>query len=320
MTKLISIAKNTFTETLRQPIYAVIVVASLLLFLFTGPLTTFTLDDENKLLREIGLSTLFLTSLFISIFAASGAISEEIDNKTVSTILTKPVSRPFFIISKFIGIVIAVILAHYICTIALIMVIRNGVLLSVNDTHDLVVIAAAAGSVVFTVLLSAFLNYAYDWKFSSTSMVLLSVFATISIIFLAFIDKTWKFNPGENGINLSDVYASILLLLGVLTIAALAVALSAKFNMTVTLSGCLGFFMIGLISDYTFGRFAEQNIFAKIAYFTIPNMQVFWVSDAIYEGAIIPLKYVIIGAVYSICYIIGILCIAVALFQRRQVG
>ncbi|MBN1796477.1 MAG: ABC transporter permease [Sedimentisphaerales bacterium] len=320
MTKLFSIAKNTFTEILRQPIYSIIIVASLFLFFITGPLTMFSMgDDDNKVLREIGLSTLFLTSLFISIFAASGAVAEEIDNKTVSTVITKPVARPIFVISKFVGVALAVALAHYICTIALLLMIRNGILDSADDVNDRTVLVAVAATAVLSVLLSAFFNYVYDWKFSSTAVVLLSIFATVSIVLLAFIDRDWRFNPAKNGINLTDIYASILLLLGVLSIAAMAVALSVRFNMAVTLGGCMGFFMVGLVSDYAFGRFADQSILAKIAYFIVPNLQVFWVSDAIYEGSPVPAKYILITAVYAVCYIIAILSIAIALFQRRQV-
>jgi ABC-2 type transport system permease protein len=75
MRNLVTIAKNTLIETLRQPVYAAIVGIALLLFLLSPSLAMYTMDDDNKLLREIGLSTLFLTSLFVAIFSASGAVS-----------------------------------------------------------------------------------------------------------------------------------------------------------------------------------------------------------------------------------------------------
>lgn len=320
MYKLLTIAKNTFTETLRQPVYAIIIVAALLLFFISPSLTMYTMSDDNKLLREIGLSTLFLSSLFIAVFSASGAVAEELENKTITTVLSKPVQRPIFIAAKFLGVAAAVALAHYICTIALLMAIRHGVLETVNDTHDRTVIAAAATTAGAALLLSAFFNYVYDWKLSSTAIVLMSIFATMSIGFLAFIDRDWKFNPRNNGINVVDIYGSVLLLLAAIIIVALAVALSARFNIVVTLSACIGVFLLGLISDYTFGRFAATNLWAKIGRFIVPNLQVFWISDAIYEGSTVPLKYILITGAYALCYAAGILSIAIALFQRRQVG
>jgi len=280
----------------------------------------YTMDDDNKLLREIGLSTLFLTSLFISIFSASGAVAKELENKTIMTVLTKPVQRPVFIVAKFLGVAFAVILAHYICTIAMLMVIRHGVLETVNDPHDWTVISTAGVIVVAVFLLSAFFNYAYDWKFSSTAIILTAIFATLGIIFLAFIDINWQFNPKENDISVVDIYGSVLLLLAGIVIVALAVAFSSRFNIVVTLSACIGIFLLGLVSDYAFGRFAQSQLWAKIGRFLVPNLQIFWISDAIYEGSQVPVKYILITASYAFCYTIAILALAIAFFQRRQVG
>jgi len=280
----------------------------------------YTMSDDNKLLREIGLSTLFLTSLFIAIFSASGAVAEEMENKTITTVLTKPVQRPIFILAKFLGVVAAVVLAHYICTIASLMAIRHGVLETASDTHDWTVISTAAIVVALAFLLSAFFNYTYDWKFSSTAIVLGGILATLGIIFLVFIDRDWKFAPQNNGINAVDIYGSLLLLLAAIIITALALALSARFNIVATLAGCIGIFLLGLISDYAFGRFAQTQLWAKIGRFLVPNLQIFWISDAIYEGSEVPLKYILISASYALCYTAAILALAIALFQRRQVG
>jgi len=320
MNKLFTIAKNTFIEILRQPVYAIIIVAALLLFFISPSLTMYTMSDDNKLLREIGLSTLFLTSLFIAIFSASGAVAEEIENKTIITVISKPIQRPIFIIAKFIGVAVAVALAHYICTIALLMAIRHGVLETVRDTHDMTVLGTTGFILLATFLLSAFFNYAYDWKFTSTAIILTGIFATLGMVFLSVIDRNWQFNPAENGINAVDIYGSVLLLFAAIIIVALAVALSAKFNIVVTLSACLGIFFLGLVSDYAFGRFAETHLWARIGRYLVPNLQIFWISDAIYEGSEVPLKYLVISASYALCYTIAILSLAIALFQRRQIG
>jgi hypothetical protein len=263
--------------------------------------------------------------LFIAIFSASGAVAEEIENKTITTVLTKPVQRPIFIIAKFLGVTAAVALAHYICTIALLMTIRHGVLEDVSATHDWTVLGAAGVVVGAALLLSAFFNYVYDWKISSTAVVLIGIFATFAIVFLYFIDRNWRFSPADNNINTVDIYGAVLLLFAAIIIVALAVALSSRFNIVVTLSACIGIFLLGLVSDYTFGNLAEKQFFgaeilARIGQFIVPNLQIFWISDAIYEGSEIPLKYIIISSSYAVCYTTAILALAIALFQRRQVG
>jgi hypothetical protein len=320
MRKLFTLTKNTFIETLRQPVYAIIIAAALLLFFISPSLAMYTMSDDNKLLREIGLSTLFLTSLFIAIFSASGAVAEELEHKTITTVLSKPVQRPIFIVSKFLGVAATVVLAHYICTIALLMTIRHGVLETASDTHDWTVLGTAGVGLALAFLLSAFFNYAYDWKFSSTAIVLTSIFGTLGIVFLSFIDRNWQFNPQENGFNALDVYGSVLLLLAAIIIVALAVALSTRFNIVVTLSACVGIFLLGLVSDWAFGELAKTQLWAKICYFSVPNLQIFWISDAIYEASSVPLKYIIISATYALCYTTAILALAIALFQRREIG
>lgn len=320
MGKIITIAKNTFIETLRQPVYAIIIFAVLVLMALSPSLTMYSMSDDDKLLREIGLSTLFLASLFVAIFSASGAVADEIENKTILTVLTKPVRRPAFVLAKFLGIFAAVALAHFILTSALLMTIRHGVMTAAYQRHDWTVISAAITAASLTILLSAFFNYAYDWKFSATAVVLAAVFAAGTITLLAFIDRDWQFNPAGNRINMVDVYGSILLLLGAMIIAALALAFSTKFNIVATLSACVGIFMLGLVSDYVFGRFAETHLWAQIGRYLVPNLQIFWVSDAIYEGNPVPGMYILISASYAVCYTAAVLFIAIGVFQRRQVG
>ena len=321
LNKLLSITKNTFTETIRQPIYAAIIVVALLSMFISPSLTMYTMEDDSKLLRELGLSTLFLAGLFTAIFSASAAVTEEFETKTIINVLSKPIQRPVFIIGKFLGVTAAVFLSFYVCTIAYLMAARHGVLTTASDTHDMTVLTAAGVVIGVSMLLTAFLNYSYDWKFSSTAIVSMAILATLGIIFLALIDRDWKFNPADNGITVFDIYASVLILIAIVILVALAIMFSTRFNVVLTLICCIGVFLLGLISDYAFGRFAQSHIWAKIGRMLVPNLQVFWISDAIYEGSSeLSASYILTGASYGFCYTAAILLIAIALFQSRQVS
>lgn len=320
MTQLFTIAKNTLTETLRQPIYAIIIGCAILVYILIPSLTMYTMDDDNKLLREIGLSTLFLTSLFVAIFSAAGAVAEELENKTITTVLSKPVSRPIFVVAKFLGVSCAVVLAHFICSIALLFTIRHGVLDSAGDTYDWTVITASLAAIFGSLIMGTFFNYLFGWKFSSSVIVLLGIFATIGVLFLTFVDKHWQYNPQENHFSLFEIYAAILLLLAALIITALAIAFSSRFNIVVTLGACVGIFLLGLVSDHIYDQLGVTHLWAKILYYTVPNFQVCWISDAIYENKPIPARYIGMAASYTTCYTGAVLALAVALFQRKQVG
>jgi ABC-2 type transport system permease protein len=318
--KIWIIAANTFTETLRQPIYAVIVISGLILLFISPAVTMYTLDEDIKLLRELGLSTLFLSGLFIAIFSAAGAVTEEIETRTITTVLSKPVSRSVFIVGKFFGVVTAVALAHYILTLAMLMAIRHGVLSDAGDTHDWTVMSAAGGIVLLSILITAFLNYSYDWNFVATGMGLLAGLSSLAMVFLTFIDRDWKYNPAGNKFTAFDINASILLFLAVVVLVALAILFSTRCNVVLTLSFCVGIFLLGLISDWIFGRFADTYLWAQIGYRLVPNLQIFWAADAIYGSGSIPFRYILQTGVYTLLYSAGILSFAVALFQKRQVG
>jgi len=322
--RLLAISKNTFIETLRQPIYTVIIVFALILMFLAPAISMYTLDEDVMLLRELGLSTLFLAGLFISIFAATGAITEEIETGTITTVLSKPVNRPTFVAGKFFGVCAAVTLAHFLITMTFLMVVRHGVLESASDEIDWTVVTAAGSAILLAITITAFLNYLYDWSFPATAIVLGTTFLAFGTLFLVFIDREWKFNPAGNNFQLFDVIASALLLLALFTLVALAILFSTRFNEVLTLTFCVGIFLLGLISDWIFKPSAnlssDQPIWGKIGSILTPNLQFFWVSDAIYENATIPLSYLWDTALYSGLYTAGILALAIALFQRRQVG
>src|SRR3972149_2942165 len=127
---------NPFVETLPQPIYGVILLATAGMLILNVSLAGFTLDDDDKLLLDLGLSTLLLSGLFLSAFSAAGVLSREIENKTVLTVISKPVSRPVFILGKFAGLMAALLIAYYLCTLVFVLTIRHGVLQSSSDPWD----------------------------------------------------------------------------------------------------------------------------------------------------------------------------------------
>lgn len=320
MIRLLSIAKNTFIETLRQPIFSVIIVFALLLLLLAPSITMYTLDEDIKLLRELGLSTLFIAGLFIAVFSSTGAITEEIESGTITTVLSKPISRHVFVLGKFFGIAVAVTLAHLIITMAFLMIVRHGVLETASDEIDWTVVVAASAAVLLTFILTAFMNYVYDWNFPATGVITGLIFFGFAILFLFFVDREWKFNPADNKFTAFDIMASVLLLFAVYMLVAIAILFSTRFNEVITLTLCIGVFLLGLISDWLFGRFADENMWAKIGFILTPNLQIVWISDAIYETAAVPLNYLGMVSIYTVLYTSGILALAVALFQRRQVG
>ena len=64
--KLLAISRNTFLESVRQPILSVLILMAALALVLNPSVAAYTLDDDNKLLIDLGLSTLLLAGLLMA--------------------------------------------------------------------------------------------------------------------------------------------------------------------------------------------------------------------------------------------------------------
>jgi ABC-type transport system involved in multi-copper enzyme maturation permease subunit len=286
----------------------------------------FTIDDDNKLLKDVGLSTLLVAGLFLAVFAAATVVTEEIENKTILTILTKTVSRSAFVIGKFLGIAAAVLLAQYLLAIVLLMVIRHGVMQTATDERDrdTVVVILGLVSMFFVFLVGLAGNYFYRWRFSSTAIILATICGTVIMALLYFIDPNWQLNPAGNNLH-PELLAPIgLMIIATLILTAIAVAAATRLGMIMTLTVCAIIFVLGAAMQQWLAPIACQSglssYLAWAALALVPAIDVFVVTDAITRGDSIPLAYVGQTAVYAFFYVCAALLFAVALFRNRQLG
>lgn len=323
---LIAIITNTFTETLRQPVCAVVIGATVLLLAMTPSLTMFSLTDDNQLLQDVGISTLMVAGLLLAVFASTTVVTEEIENKTALTVISKTVSRSAFVIGKFIGVAAAVFLGQFLLSLVLLMVARHGVLTGIQDESDSVVTTLAIAATVLTLIVALAGSYFYQWRFSSTSILLGTLFATAAVVLLVFIDPEWHYNPAENNMpwDLLAPIALAVLATGILT--AIAVAASTRFNLVMTLIFCATVFVLGNMVQYWLGPTAMANDAGLSRYFAwaglaiIPSINLYVVTNAIYGDIAVPLIYIGHAAVYALLYVAAVLLFAIAAFRGRDLG
>ena len=319
-----TLALNTFVETIRQPIYGVILIATAVMLILNVSLAGFTLDDDDDLLLGLGLSTLMLSGLFLSAFSAAGVLSREIENKTVLSVISKPVSRPLFLLGKFTGLLAALLVAFYVSVLVFILAQRHGVLQSTSDPWDAPVLAFGFGSLVFSLLAAAFCNYFYGKDFPTTTMAFLTPLLTIAILVVAKFNEEWEVIPfGSNFIGGQVLIAAYLVWLMVVVTAAVALAASTRFGQLMTLVICTVVLAVGIVSDYAFGQYEDTSWLARGAYRILPNMGPFWVVDGLVAGTektAVPFKYVGLASAYAGLLTVAILNLAIAAFQKREVG
>lgn len=321
LTKLWGIIANCFTETIRQPIYGILLLVAAGLLVLNVGLAAYTLDDDNKLLKDLGLSTLLLTGLFLAAFSAAGVLSREIENKTVLTVISKPVGRPLFLLGKFLGLTGALAVACYLAGSVFLLTVRHKVLERASDDFDLPVILFGMAAILGPLLIAAFCNYIYDMHFSSTAVGLAVPFMTLALILVGLISPEWRLQLLDPDLFDPQLIGAVLLVFAmVMVLTAVSVAVSTRLGQVMTLTVATVVLLIGLVSDTFFGQHRETSILADLAYRITPNFAFLWVADALTHENPITLHYVSIAFGYAMLLVLAALFIGIALFQKREVG
>ena len=103
LSRIATIARNTFREAVRDRVLYNLVLFVLLLTggaVFLGELSA---AQEAKIIVDIGLSAMLLFGVFISIFIGVGLVYKEIERRTIYAIFSKPVGRGEFLAGKYLG-------------------------------------------------------------------------------------------------------------------------------------------------------------------------------------------------------------------------
>lgn len=108
-----AIAVNTFKETIRDRVLAIIVVFALIMIAGSLWLGSISLGEEGRMMKDFGLVAVTVFGLIVAVFVAAGLVHKEVEKRTVYVLFSKPVSRAAFITGKFLGLcgTMAVVLA-----------------------------------------------------------------------------------------------------------------------------------------------------------------------------------------------------------------
>ncbi len=319
--KLNAIARNTFVETIRQPIFGVVLVATFLLMMLNVSLAAYTLDDDDKLLTELGLSTLLLSGLFLASFSATSVLTREIENKTVLTVVSKPVSRPVFLAGKYLGLVGALALAFYLGFLAFIFCLQHKVLQTSADTWHLPVITFGLGGTILVCIVAGIRNYVTGKEFITTALAIGTPLLTLGAVATFFFGRHWEWTGFDPGLVTPPVVGAVFLVFcAVMVLTAIALAASTRVGQVMTLTICLATLVVGLITDYVLSAMAQVSVLADVVYRHVPNFSVFWIIDAVNNEQGIPVVYALYVTLYAAFLSVAALSVGVALFQRREVG
>ncbi len=105
------IVRHTFLESLVQPIYSLVLLLAAAVLVIFGVLPFFTLGEDTKMFLAVGLDVVLVSVLVSTLFATSRTVFDEIEDRTMLTLMSKPVLKWEVIVGKFLGIILAALLS-----------------------------------------------------------------------------------------------------------------------------------------------------------------------------------------------------------------
>jgi ABC-type transport system involved in multi-copper enzyme maturation permease subunit len=175
MNRILVIARNTFREAVRDRVLYNLVLFVLMITASAVFLGELTAGQEARTIVNLGLTAMLVFGAFISIFVGVSLVSKEIEKRTVFAIFSKPVGRGEFIVGKYLGL----------CLTLLVNVLLMGVgvslaLLYVGSGN----LALSIWAAIFLIFLELTILTAIATLFSSFSSPALSALLTFFIFII----------------------------------------------------------------------------------------------------------------------------------------
>jgi len=266
------IARNTLVESLRQPIFFVLIAVSGLLQALNTSASGYSMGytdsaevhGDDKMLLDVGMATVFVMGLILAAFQATAVISREIEDKTILTIVSKPIARPTVIFGKYLGVSAAIMMATLIMITFLMFGVRHEVMTNAGDMMDMPVILFSCGAVLIAILVAGWTNFFYGWSFPQIAVVIMTPLVPAAYLLTLAFSKEWELQSLATDFKPQILLACLGLSMAMLVLTAIAVAASTRLSQVMTLVICVGVFVLGLLSNHFLGKRAFLNDYAAV--------------------------------------------------------
>ncbi len=104
MRRIAAIAAVTWTELVRMKVFYFLIIFALLVIGNSFFLAKFSFEEEFQMLKDIALGAMSIFSALLAILATATLLPKDIEDRTIYTILAKPVSRTEYLLGKLAGV------------------------------------------------------------------------------------------------------------------------------------------------------------------------------------------------------------------------
>ena len=103
MGPFIALTLNGFREARRNRVTLIVALFALSLLLSSSLVVEVTVGVFDRVLTDMGLGSMSLMMVLLTIFLSSGLISREIERRTIFLMVSKPLSRGAFLVGRLFG-------------------------------------------------------------------------------------------------------------------------------------------------------------------------------------------------------------------------
>ena len=308
------IAFNAFRESLREPVYFLMLLAALLLIAHYPPAAIFVFSEQLKLVVDSSMATTLLFGLIVSVLCSSYTVAREMRNGTVLLLMSKPIQRWSFVLGKILGIAMAGTLFVAVCNFATFI----SVFIATDQFRfEMPLYFTMLGLLALGCVAGMLANYLKACSFPE-----IATWATAVLIPLFAV---YCYLTGEHpSLSLKDLTKALILVnFAVVTMSTFAVVFATRFDIVPNLCLCTALFFAGLVSSYLFQRTTDNELLnglCAVLYAVFPNWQFFWLADAVAVKRHSPDDYILNAALYLVIYIILGSTWAVATFQHKELA
>ncbi len=242
-------------ELVRQPVFLLLMTSASAFNVFLAAVPYFGFGDDPKLVKDSTLAVMLVTGLFGAILSASASVAHEIRTGTALAVLAKPVGRAQFLLAKYVGLAGALLVLTYVNAVSALLASRMA--FDAYGETDLRSLGIFAGALTLAYTAAGLSNFFLRRPFVSDAVAGVVVMSTLAFLVVAFLTEQHLAFGEEAKVDWRLVPAAVLILFALWILAGVALACATRLEMIPTLAICTGIFLLGLMSDYLFGRLAQ---------------------------------------------------------------
>src|ERR1051326_6587253 len=123
LSRILAITSNTLTELTRLKVFYVLLVFGLLLIGSSIFMAQFSFQQEFQILKDVSLGSISMFTSLLAIVATARMVPRDIEDRTVYTILAKPVPRFEYVVGKIAGVLLLLAISTLLMSAAFVLVL-----------------------------------------------------------------------------------------------------------------------------------------------------------------------------------------------------